>query len=58
MSLPFADWGAGNRQNHTVIGQQYRPFDYVFQFPDITGPVIGHQGIYGRGGNPADGDVM
>ena len=40
------------------IGEQYRPLDRILQFSDIPWPMIGHQQIDRRGGEPYDGPFM
>ena len=37
-----------------VAAQQHRPFDAVFQLPDVAGPVVGHEHVDGRGRDAPD----
>ncbi len=40
--------------DHALLAQEHRPFDAVFQLPDVARPVVLHQHVDGRRRKPLD----
>ena len=40
--------------DHLIPGEDHRPFNGVFQLPDIAGPGIAGEQVYGRGADALD----
>jgi len=39
-------------ESNGIVWSEYGPLYAIFKFPDISGPVIAHEHINGRGGDP------